>query len=83
MLQGAHWSMEWVEWKTEYDNQVYTNNYNEHVAVTEVNMKCYGGAFLAVQWLRILLPMQGTRAQTLFWEDPTCRGATMPVRHNY
>ena len=38
---------------------------------------------LVVQWLRISLPMQGTRVQALVREDPTCRGATKPVRHNY
>ena len=27
--------------------------------------------------------MQGTRVQTLVREDPTCRGATKPMRHNY
>ena len=27
--------------------------------------------------------MHGTRVQSLVWEDPTCRGATKPVRHNY
>ena len=27
--------------------------------------------------------MQGTRVQALVREDPTCRGATEPVRHNY
>ena len=36
-----------------------------------------------VQWLRIRLPMQGTWVQALVREDPTCRGATGPVRHNY
>ena len=40
-------------------------------------------ASLAVQWLRIRLPMQGTRVQALVQEDPTCRGATKPVSHNY
>ena len=35
------------------------------------------------QWLRIRLPMQGTRVRALVREDPTCRGATKPVRHNY
>ena len=35
------------------------------------------------QWLRIRLPMQGTWVQFLVREDPTCRGATEPVRHNY
>ena len=38
---------------------------------------------LVAQWLRICLPMQGTRVQALVREDPTCRGATKPVRHNY
>ncbi|KAJ8794027.1 hypothetical protein J1605_003437 [Eschrichtius robustus] len=27
--------------------------------------------------------MQGTRVRALVWEDPTCRGATGPVSHNY
>ena len=41
------------------------------------------GASLVVQWLRICLPMQGTRVRALVWEDPTCHGATGPVSHNY
>ena len=40
-------------------------------------------ASLVAQWLRICLLMQGTRVQALVWEDPTCRGATRPVSHNY
>ena len=40
-------------------------------------------ASLVAQWLRICLPMQGTRVRALVWEDPTCHGATKPVRHNY
>ena len=40
------------------------------------------GASLVVQWLRVRLPMQGTRVQALVWEDPTGRGATGPVSHN-
>ena len=42
-----------------------------------------GGASLVAQWLRICLPMQGTRVRALAREDPTCRGATKPVHHNY
>ena len=38
---------------------------------------------LVAQWLRIHLPMQGTWVRALVWEDPTCHGATKPVRHNY
>ena len=41
------------------------------------------GDSLMVQWLRICLPMQGTRVRSLVWEDPTCRRATKPVHHNY
>ena len=41
------------------------------------------GTSLVAQWLRIRLPMQETRVQALAREDPTCRGAAKPVRHNY
>ena len=41
------------------------------------------GASLVAQWLRICLPMQGTRVWALVWEDPTGRGATRPVSHDY
>ena len=41
------------------------------------------GTSLVAQWLRIRLPMQGTRVWALVWEDPTCRGAPKPVHHNY
>ena len=37
------------------------------------------GASLVVQWLRIPLPMQGTRVRSLVREDPTCCGATKPM----
>ena len=38
---------------------------------------------LVAQWLSICLPMQGTRVWALVREDPTCRGATKPMCHNY
>ena len=41
------------------------------------------GTSLVAKWLRIHLPMQGTQAQALVQEDPTCHGATKPMRHNY
>ena len=44
---------------------------------------CKFRASLVVQWLRICLPGQGTRVRALVREDPTCHGATEPVRHNY
>ena len=47
------------------------------------SLKKFPWASLVVQWLRIRLPMQGTWVRALVWEDPTCRGATRPVSHNY
>ena len=41
------------------------------------------GTSLVAQWLRIRLPMQGTRVRALVREDPTFRGATKPVCHKY
>ena len=40
-------------------------------------------ASLVAQWLRICLPMQGTRVRALVREDPTCHRATKPLHHNY
>ena len=40
-------------------------------------------ASLVAQWLRIRLKMQGTQVRSLVREDPICRGATKPMRHNY
>ena len=53
------------------------------VSFTAFHFKVIGEASLVAQWLRIRLPMQGTRVPALVQEDPTCRGATKPVRHNY
>ena len=41
------------------------------------------GTSLVAQWLGICLPMQETWVRALVWEDPTCCGATKPVRRNY
>ena len=41
------------------------------------------GTYPVAQWLRIRLPMQETQVRSLVQEDPTCRGATKPVCHNY
>ena len=47
------------------------------------NYKELERASLVAQWLRIHLPMQETGVRALVQEDPTCRGATKPVHHNY
>ena len=41
------------------------------------------GTSLVAQGTRIRLLMQGTRVRSLVQEDPTCRGTTKPVHHNY
>ena len=38
---------------------------------------------LVAHWIRIRLPMQGTRVRSLVREDSTCRGTAKPVSHNY
>ena len=53
-------------------------------AAVNVNLiKWHFRTSLVAQWLRIHLPMQGTRVRALVREDPTCRGAAKPTRHNY
>ena len=47
------------------------------------NLKKGYRASLVAQWLRICLPMQGTRVRALVRGDPTCRRPTKPVCHNY
>ena len=39
--------------------------------------------FLGDAVIRICLPMQGTRVQSLVQEASTCRGATKPMYHNF
>ena len=65
-------AMKWIaEW----------NNIDQ--SYKHVKQKQADRASLVAQWLRIHLPMQETRVQALVWEDPTCRGATKPLHHNY
>ena len=76
--------------KTLYVNMHNNVTYN-HQTLEETQMSLNGWmdkkqtnwASLVAQWLRICLPMQGTRVRALVWEDPTCRGAAGPVSHNY
>ncbi|XP_069396296.1 zinc finger protein 350 isoform X2 [Delphinus delphis] len=39
------------------------------------------GRICPAQWLRVRLPMQGTRVRASVREDPACRGAAGPVSH--
>ena len=49
----------------------------------EIQLKYRRETSLVAQWIRILLPMQGTWVRALVWEDPTCCRATKPTCHNY
>ena len=54
------------------------------VAGYKINtQKSLAGTSLVAQRLRICLPRQGTWVCAPVQGDPTCRGATKPVRHNY
>ena len=54
-----------------------------HIELITVPLSKYLGTSLVAQWLRILLPMQGTWVRSLVWEDFTCHRATKPMGHNY
>ena len=56
---------------------------DESYKVLILDKTLWGGTSLVAQWLRIRLTTQGTRVRALVREDPTCRGATKPVSHNY
>ena len=66
---------------TEHMDLTYLTPYFFHMSAFP--FKRQSRTSLVAQWLRICLPMQGTRVWALVWEDPTCRGATGPVHHNY
>ena len=88
-LTGGHKHRLCTHEQTHTYTQVNTHAYTEGIRYEPKRplgvdtSKEVGGASLMAQWLRISLPMQGTRVRALVWEDPTCRGATRPVSHNY
>ena len=66
--------VQWRNWPKVWINPNLSETFSE---------KSNPGASLLAQWLGIRLPMQGTQVRALVREDPTCRGATKPLRHNY
>ena len=75
--------IEWINNKVLLYN---TGNYIQYPGINHngknIKKECIGISLVA-QWLRIRLPVQGAWVRAVVREDPTCRGATKPVRHNY
>ena len=71
-------------WKAPCPHRQPASQHTERCLVCHVCLRnIERWASLVAQWLKILLPMQGTRVRALVQEDPTCRGATKPMRHSY
>ena len=71
----------WYNIKVDYDKlKVYI--IISKAASKRAKQKVITGLPLVAQWLRICLPIQGTRVRALVREDPTCHGAAKPVCHN-
>ena len=58
-------------------------NDNDNNKVIGILKNISHGTSLVARWLRIHLPIQETWIRALVWENPTCCGATKPVRDNY
>ena len=87
MLRWSH-LCKWQPWRYNIKAAFRLCSYKVTCCCVDVTQACLtqkglSGASLVAQWLRICLPMQGTRVRALVWEDPTYRGATGPVSHNY
>ena len=70
-------------WTSQFPQKMLSDDIGLEIHIVLFLRITYFRASLVAQWLRIRLPMQGTRVRALVREDPTCRGATKPVRHNY
>ena len=81
LVTGHHFSQRHIMWS----KYIYwhAKMLIRYFWVNKANYKTAWGTSLVAQWLRIHLPMQGTRVRSLVLEDPTCGRATKPMHRNY
>ena len=73
------------EWEKRFANEAtdkgliskYTNS-----SCSSISKNKKPNTSAVAQWIGIRLPMQGTRVQSLVWEDPTWYRAIKPMCHN-
>ena len=75
----------WMDLESVIQSEVSQKEKNKYRMLTHIYeiLKSGTGTSLVAQWLRVHLPMQGTRVLALVQEDPTCCRVTKPVQHNY
>lgn len=71
------------KWKRECDWKLKDLNFRLNLEENQTWRKLNHWASLVVQWLEILLPVQGTQVLPLVWEDTTGLRAAKPVCHDY
>ena len=60
-----------------------SNPYGMGRLATYIKNQTLLGLLLVFQGLGVCLPLQGTRVQSLVWEDPTGFRAIKPMHHSY
>ena len=86
MIQSAKssmWKIPREKWPTSFNKYIVFKRSKWELLLMTRDSKDTTRASLVAQWIRFRLPMRGTRVRALGGEDPTYRGATKPVRHNY
>ena len=77
-LHGYKIQLPYSHWNTEVISSLSTLNHLGFYFILKRHLDFPGGAVVKNPSANM-----GTRVRALVWEDPTCCGATKPVRHNY
>ena len=72
-LHYQAWSLRWKD--------TFLGDWELPLCLTSIKNK-NNRTSLVVQWLRICLPMQGTRVRSLVWENTPCCRAAKPECHS-